>query len=608
MMNILCSAQVKPFAKDTLKNRIDTTKPKDVIIIERLEKFSKKDNIIAKILRSVMVKENKNPPKVTAKPSDQKFISSENKFINKIDIVVLGPFGYSVTERFSTPISKLQRFGNNMHYPTRTWIIRNKLLFKPTDRVDAYKISESERLIRKDPYIVDAMINLSPSIDSEDSVDVMVVVQDVFNYSAGLAGDPRRPSGDLSVTDINFLGLGHKFDQKIWYDPQYSQHFKYSGSYSVAEIANTYISGELHYNTVNYDKKTGFSFSRPFFSSTSKWAGGLDIEYSHEAYNVTLPNSILYTGLHDYTTQDFWLGYAFNFNENPYYRFKKSQLILSGRIYNINYLDQSSYSDDLNRFYQNDRLYLAGVGFTHRDYYKDRYIFAFGKTEDIPLGYLFTINTGPDIGQFYSRWYYGAKSSYGFNNTKIGYFYVSAEAGAFLNNHNIEQGLLNTQVFYFTNLLPLGKWQVRQYIMNRYTLGYNRRPGEYLTINGSSGLQRFSSQQLTGTQRWANNYEADFFTPWKPFGFQMVFVAYMDDALIGTHQYTVLQSRLYQGYGVGVRFKNENFIFNTLEIAFHFFPDAKNVGGKTWQYVSTGSPSFQFQDFQYSEPFVASYR
>jgi hypothetical protein len=602
-----CFAQIKPFNRDTIG--VDTaSKSKDVTVIDKLEKFAKKDNLLAKLLRSVMVFESKKQVKDTTKVSEQKYIDLENKFIHNIDIVILGPFGYSVTERISRPINKLQRFGDNIHYPTRTWIIKDKLLFKVDDRIDALKIAESERLIRQAPYIVDAKITLSQSHTSNDSVDVMVIVQDIFNYSAGLAGDPRRPSGDFSVTDINFLGLGHRLDQKVWYDPQYSQHFKYSGSYNVSQIGNTYISGELHYNTVNYDKKTGFSFSRPFFSSTSKWAGGLDAEYIHEAYNVTLPNNNNYAGMHDYTTQDFWLGYAFNLNESPFYRFKKTQLIVSGKVYNINYINQASNGDDLNHFYQNDRLYLAGIGFTHREYYKDRYIFAFGKTEDIPIGFLLTFNTGPDIGQFTKRWYNGAKAAYGFNNSTIGYFYLSAETGGFINGQNIEQGLINTQLIYFTNLLPLGKWRIRQYIINHYTLGYNRRQGETLMISGSAGIPRFNAPGLTGTQRWANNYEADFFTPWKPFGFKMVFVAYMDDALLGDHIHTVLSSRLYQGYGIGVRFKNEHFIFNTLEIAFRYFPEATQIGGNPWKYVSTGAPNFQFQDFQFSEPFTAPFR
>ena len=187
--------------------------------------------------------------------------------------------------------------------------------------------------------------------------------------------------------------------------------------------------------------------------------------------------------------------------------------------------------------------------------------------------------------------------------------YMSVEAGGFMSSGQVEQGVINTEFLYFTNLIPMGRWFCRQYLFNQYTLGYSRLPGENLTINqGLSGLQQFNSPTVTGTQRWSNNIEIDFFSPWKPLGFEIVLVGFMDDALIGNHNITVLQSHLYQGYGVGIRFKNEHLIFNTLQLSFHFFPNANLVEAKSWIYKSTGSSELQFQDFQFSEPYMAAYK
>lgn len=591
----------------------DSCVPTKMTIPERLERFALKDNILSKLLRSVMVFENKNPPKDTTKVSQQKYQLFNNKIVRNIEITVLGPFGYSVNEKYAHNISKVQKLGDNIHFTTRNWVIKEKLLFKQDDKINPSKISESERLIRQSPYVVDAKITIIPIADNKDSADVSIVVQDVFELGASGAADPTKPNGNLDVTDINFLGLGHRFENNIWYDPQYSQHYKYSGSYSVPQIANTYISGEAHLNTINFDRTVGFSFARPFFTATTKWAGGLNVEFIHQAYNITLQDSNKYSGLHDYNTQDLWLGYSFALSDNSLFKNKNAQLILCGRVYNIKYQNQGNYPDDLNHIYQNETQYLAEIGLSHRDYYKDHYIFAFGRTEDIPLGYLFTFNTGPDFTQFQPSWYSGFKASYGWNNSSLGYMYLSAETGGYTinnntNNGDIYRGVLNTELFYFTNLIPVDNWQFRQYLMNRYTIGYNRQPGEYININGANGLQRFNAPNLQGTQRWSNNYEADFFTPYKPLGFQIVLVFYMDDALLGTHDNTILHSRVYQGYGAAVRFKNEHFIFNTLELAFHFFPGAASEGGNSYQFNSSGSSSYSFQDFQVPEPYVAIYK
>lgn len=582
---------------------------KKIKIVDALQRFALKDNLLSKMLRSVMVFENKRPPPDTTKVSETKYENYECRRIRNIEIVVLGPFGYSTSEKYGHEIARLQRLGDKVHYNTRRWIIKEKLLFKEGDEIDAVKISESERLLRQSPYITDDKIYLDSITGDHDSVDAIVIVKDVFNYSGGATGNPAIPNGNANITDINFLGLGQAITNSVSYNPQYIQRYGYSGMYTVPQIANTYLSTQIHYNELDFNRNYGINLSRPFFSTTTKWAGGADLEFNHTAYNVTLPDSNSYSGLHDYRTTDLWLGYAFPLKENSLYRFKKSQLILSGRYYNITYLNQQDFPGDLNHLFYNETFYLGAIGFTHRDYYKDHYIFAFGKTEDIPLGYLFVINAGPDYLQYETRWYSGAKASYGWNNSSLGYMYLSAETGGFSYSNQIQQGVINTEFMYFTNLLPIGLWHCRQYLFNQYTIGYNRLPGEFLTINGGqSGLSQFYSPTLLGTQRWSNNFEADFFSPWKPLGFETVLVAFMDDALIGNHDVTILQSHLYQGYGAGIRFKNEHFIFNTLQLSFHFFPSAGLVNAKTWVFNSTGSAGFQFQDFQFSEPYMAAYK
>jgi hypothetical protein len=594
--------------KDTVIKITDTVKPRKMTLFGSLKYYSTKQNLPGRILHAILKNEQPPNPKDHKKVSEDRFVNLEQKYIRNINIIVLGPFGYSVTEKFGHDINVIQRLGDNIHFTTRTWVIKDKLLFKNGERVDALKTAESERLIRQAPYIVDARISFDPVPGTNDSLDAVVIVQDVFNYTAGASADPKKPNGDLGITDINFLGLGQRFDNKIWYDKVYSQHYKYSGSYSVSEISNTYIAGEVHYNTINFDKKIGLNLSRPFYSTTAKWAGGLDVEYVHEAYNITLDDKIQYTGFHNYGTQDFWLGYAFNLNNKPLYRFDKSQLIISGRSFNITYFDQDGAHENLNRVFHNDVLYLGGIGFTHRDYMKDKYILGFGKTEDVPLGYLFSVNTGPDIGQFFSRWYIGTKAAYSIYEPKAGYFYLSAETGGYLDGTNLEQGVINTQLFYFSNLINVGNCQLRNYVRNRFTVGYNRNPGEILTINGNDGITRFNAPALSGTQKWVNNYEADFFSPWTPFGFRFVLVFYMDDALIQTAGRSIFQSRLFQGYGIGIRFKNEHFIFDAFELSFRIFPDGAAFGGNDWKYAGTGIPAMQFQDFQFSEPYVAPFK
>ena len=42
----------------------------------------------------------------------------------------------------------------------------------------------------------------------------------------------------------------------------------------------------------------------------------------------------------------------------------------------------------------NTSLFLVGAGISQQQFYKDRYLFRFGLTEDVPEGLLLRVNTG----------------------------------------------------------------------------------------------------------------------------------------------------------------------------------------------------------------------
>jgi hypothetical protein len=577
-------------------------------LMQRLERFALKDNLVSRLLRSFFVFDHASAPPDTTQVSDKKYKAYESRIIRHVEIVVLDPFGYSVSDTSRKKIKKRpQRWANTFHYRTRNWIIENKLLFEEGDSLDAYKISESERLLRQSPYLLDARIITKAVPSSQDSVDIMVIAQDVFSIGAAASGDPLHQNGTVTLEDRNFIGLGQRLYNQIWYDPTYKDNWRYSGQYFIQEIAKTYITGELHYFTTDNDRRTGFSFNRPFYSPTAHWAGGIAMDFHKQDYSLPLTDSTQLQGTHNFRNDDIWAGYSFKPRIGECYEEKKSQIIVSGRIMRTTYEHPGPYESELlNHTYQNEITYLASVGYSFREYYKDRYIFGFGRTEDIPLGYLFTLTGGWDKAQTYERPYGGAKVSYGWNNSSLGYMYTGIETGGYLHDHKVEQGVISAQFLYFTSMLPVRSWTIRQFLWTRFTLGYNRLPGEQLDINSPNGLRVFSSP-LRGTQRLVSNYEMDIFTPWKPLGFKIVGVLFADFGLIGDHAHPVLQSAVYQGYGLGVRIKNEKLIFNTFELSLHFYPNAKLADAKDFTISHTEQIFYRFQDFQFSEPYIAPF-
>ncbi|RYD73714.1 MAG: hypothetical protein EOP53_19610 [Sphingobacteriales bacterium] len=230
---LLAFCSQETYASDILK---DSTKQR-VPLMKKIENFALKDNLVSKLLRNVLVFNNEEPStdnnnnnnsnKDTTKVSEKPFNKYENKTIRNINIQVLNPFGYSVNTPVCHDINWFEKLGNRVHYPTRAWIVKNKLLFRKNEQIDAFKISESERLLRQSSYINDAKILVNQVNDSTDSVDVTIYVQDVWGIGVGVTGDPSVPNGDISFNDNNFLGLGQRLDTKLWYDEKYYNHIKF---------------------------------------------------------------------------------------------------------------------------------------------------------------------------------------------------------------------------------------------------------------------------------------------------------------------------------------------------------------------------------------------
>ena len=99
------------------------------------------------------------------------------KIIRQVNIQVLDPFGYSVTDSVPKRINLAQKAGNRAHITTRKWIVQNRLLFKANDTINPLALSESERILREAVFVNDARVFISPT-PSRDSVDVNVIVID----------------------------------------------------------------------------------------------------------------------------------------------------------------------------------------------------------------------------------------------------------------------------------------------------------------------------------------------------------------------------------------------------------------------------------------------
>ena len=129
-------------------------------------------------------------------------------------------------------------------------------------------------------------------------------------------------------------------------------------------------------------------------------------------------------------------------------------------------------------------------------------------------------------------------------------------------------------------------------------------PQDILNINNEGGIRGFSDNNLMGTKKLVLNYEADIFVPLKFLGFKLAFITFADFGLISSYNTSLFTSKLYQGYGLGFKIKNEHFIFPVFQFMFGFYPISTN--GEHFNMFSQNSLYYHLNKFQALIPSVIS--
>ena len=544
---------------------------------------------------------------------NRQFDQHNFKVVRQVTITPLDAFGYSLNDSLRRPRTLLERSGNALHIRTAPARIRQLLLFRLGQPLAPQALAESERLLRQTDGIFDARVLVNEATATRDSVDILVYTTDVFSITAGY--EPRDAnSGILTVGDQNFLGLGHQLSNRYQYGRDLPQNWGYEGTYQVPFRNFVYAQG--HYYNEFESHSGGVAVQRDFYSPSARWAGALALD----AFNLRIvlprdrpPAEGEQPNFHirSFTSQSLWVGRALRLRsydlgyENP------GRVIVAGSLLHEDHTTNPyDTPDDRTR-----TLLLGTVGYSVRRYYKDKYLFGFGRTEDVPAGTLLSLTTGYEMNAVGPRRYLAARVAAASYFQRQSYLYGSLDFGTFqrIADGGWEQGLLNGQVLYFTRRYQQGNYQSRHLLTARATVGFNRYPSEVLLsgVGGVGGAVRgFQPQgQLLPTSRFLVNYEGTVYTPLSLLGFRMAVLAFADVAFIsqevgGGSPFT--GDVPYTGFGLGLRFRNELTVLRTFQLLLGFYPHGQ-LTPNGLRLFETNRDSYQFSDFSFGQPSVVRY-
>lgn len=571
-------------------------------IIYNLQKYSKRKSLPAKVVGSVFNFNRKRQIETGLDPEliNYEFSAHDYKIVRRIDIKTLDAFGYSITDTTRLPKNILEKGGNSIHIKTHRGRVRNKLLFKKGEQLEPQALIESERLLRQTEHILEARITVDEKTTTADSVDIIVVTKDIFSISGSAAYNAPSTFGVISLRDVNFLGLGHQFRNRLEFGrEELPQSWKYQGSYLVENIYRTYLSSELVYFNDYKTEQRGINLNRGFFATTTKYAGGVSVHWFKVRSFVRDSTQDL-----QFNSKDVWLARSYKLKSYNLGFDNPGRLIVGARVFNTNYTQIPAETG-----YQNTTLYLGSIGYSYRKYYKDKYLYGFGRTEDVPAGNLMSVTFGYEHAYSRQRQYLGLQSSFGKYSLTFGYLYGSAEFGSFINKGNWQQGVINTELLYFTKLYKINGWYIRNFVWNRMTYGLRRDPGELFRINNYEGLRGFKSGTLHGQRKFTINLENNIFTPISFVGFRLATVLFADFGWITDDETSLFKAKPYQAFGGGIRFRNEFMGFGTIQLLVAYYPRIPE--GDNFNHLRFYENSRQFisfKDFYYSQPRVAPFQ
>ncbi|MGE5426381.1 MAG: hypothetical protein ACM3O8_00720 [Methylococcaceae bacterium] len=519
----------------------------------------------------------------------------KNKTIGTITIKSLDIFGPDFDDTTKTTHLWIEKTANKLHTNSNLNVIRKNVWLKEGMSIDPNLLMDNERYLRSLPYIKDVRFILQPRAGNKKIVDILILTKDVF--SLGLTGSVSNiHNGQIGVFDKNVLGIGHEVGVTFFGHSVKKPNLGFEAFYSLNNVKGNFVDFSAGYANNFIRNEFFFSFERDFLRPQTVYAGGLTAIKSYRSNfliynpNVNTPNSL------NYVLLDGWYGRRLNVAFNP--NDSRFQFTVAGRVRYTSFKNRPAPDKENRQFFANSTLYLGSVSFSQRSYIRDYRIYSYGIVEDIPKGYLHEIVLGYDNNEFGDRGYaHIFLSSGNLFKYKPYYFYTALGLGSFFRTTGLEQGLCDVKINFISPLFKLWRVPTRQFIRLNYSVGIQRFEIEDLTLRNNIGIRGFGSRITTGKQRITLNVENVFFYKKAILNFQTALFYFLDAGIVGPANKSIFNEDYFAGVGVGLRIRNENLIFKTVQIRLSLYPnhpaDVNAIG-----FILDEVPKSRFYSFQ----------
>lgn len=530
---------------------------------------------------------NNNTGVLNATEKINPFIIHTGKTIRSVSIKTLG-FEMNINDTSSTHKSFGAEAANTLHRNTSVKVIKNNLLFAAGDKINPYLLADNEQHLRNLVYIQDALIVVERIKNATDSVDIVVLVKDVFPLDMGM-GIGNTKKYKLELKNENVAGTGSRIAISSLWDDKRKPRFGFGAEFLQRNIRGSFINwgiGFKNYNNAfnsNRNEEIIYytRFEKPLVSQYLRWIGSLDLSYNKTS-NVYLTDSVYRSDFkYSYYNIDGWAAYNIGAGKLRYKKLKSStQKLIGGRIFHQRFNDIPEKSSiNYDGTYSNVSGLLGSLSIFKQNYYRATYIYGFGRNEDVPEGFStsfiggYTIRKDSLYDKTRLRPYYGVEALTGNYNRKGFYSAYTFRLGGNHYNGKWEDVTLLLNAEHFTRLKKISsKWYRRVFLNGGFTKQFVPVLDQPLILRSPYGLPYFEYGYINADMRTTLKSEIVFYRTKKFSGFGFAPFAFADMSLLKPTKESFSKSDLYSSIGGGFRIRNENIILGTMELRASYFP------------------------------------
>ena len=537
--------------------------------------LAKKKGVLGKLGKSISTTPVTVPVK-TVNPY-KKFLG---KSIRTIEISPLS-FNENIYDTNLVRNNLAIRVANFFHKNTHIQVVRNNLFFREGDKFLPLLVADNERYLRDLTFLQDARIVVFGSSESPDSVDILVLTKDVFSIGGKFsASSTNKFRGEIREDNIH--GSGNAFAIRGLYDRERNPLYGIGAEFIKRNMRGSFFDWTTGfetfsnaYNTARREELTFYTrVEKPFVSRYAQWTGALDLSFN-TSKNVY--SDALFKQFQQYSNHqiDLWAGYNIGYkkarktdSENRLRHF-----VAARSFYTKFTRIPVAFKDSFSNTYADINGGLLSYSLYRQNFYRTNFIYGFGRNEDVPIGLSATAIGGWTNKENRRRLYYGLDFE-GNLFSQRGYFTsFKLKAGAFSYKSVLEDISLLVGADHFTRLRRMGShWLNRNFVNISYTRLFNTELSEPLILQSIYGLPYFRNGSITADARTTVKLESVFFNTQKVLGFRFAPFAFTEFSLLNPVGAPVNKSNGYTSIGGGIRTRNENLIFGTIELKGYYFP------------------------------------